>query len=55
MAWYSADWSIARFLKKDKLAGNRWFLDLYPEFMVETLSSRHNNKNNNNNNDDLAS
>ena len=29
-AWYAADWTIVRYLKKDQISHNDIFLDLYP-------------------------
>ena len=30
-SWYSADWTIMRFLKRDKTNKKAYYLDLYPE------------------------
>jgi hypothetical protein len=39
-SWYSSDWSIARYLKREKLGGGKkgWVLDLYPDIKC-TFSS----------------
>jgi hypothetical protein len=30
-SWYSCDWTVARFLKRDRANKRSYYLDLYPE------------------------